>query len=324
MSPDLLPAIAAFARVAHHASFTRAAEELGVSPSALSQTVRTLEAKLGVRLLDRSTRSVGATELGRQFLEGARPALAALAQAVEGIDEARDKPAGLLRLNVARVSAELLLYPHFGDFAAAYPDIVLELVCDNRMVDLVEGGFDAGIRLGESLAQDVVALPIAGPQRMVSFAAPRYLEGRTPPRTPEDLREHRCLNFRLTTGGLYRWEYAQDGRELDVEVAGPVIANDSEVLLAAARAGAGIAVAFEGTVREDFDSGRLVPLLEPWWPTFPGFYLYYPSRAQMPRKLRAFIDFLQARHAPQAPQRAALRPASAPRSRPPSPARRAK
>ena len=324
MSPDLLPAIAAFARVAHHASFTRAAEELGVSPSALSQTVRTLEAKLGVRLLDRSTRSVGATELGRQFLEGARPALAALAQAVEGIDEARDKPAGLLRLNVARVSAELLLYPHFGDFAAAYPDIVLELVCDNRMVDLVEGGFDAGIRLGESLAQDVVALPIAGPQRMVSFAAPRYLEGRTPPRTPEDLREHRCLNFRLTTGGLYRWEYAQDGRELDVEVAGPVIANDSEVLLAAARAGAGIAVAFEGTVREDFDSGRLVPLLEPWWPTFPGFYLYYPSRAQMPRKLRVFIDFLQARHAPQAPQRAALRPASAPRSRPPSPARRAK
>jgi DNA-binding transcriptional LysR family regulator len=324
MSPDLLPAIAAFARVAHHASFTRAAEELGVSPSALSQTVRTLEAKLGVRLLDRSTRSVGATELGRQFLEGARPALAALAQAVEGIDEARDKPAGLLRLNVARVSAELLLYPHFGDFAAAYPDIVLELVCDNRMVDLVEGGFDAGIRLGESLAQDVVALPIAGPQRMVSFAAPRYLEGRTPPRTPEDLREHRCLNFRLTTGGLYRWEYAQDGRELDVEVAGPVIANDSEVLLAAARAGAGIAVAFEGTVREDFDGGRLVPLLEPWWPTFPGFYLYYPSRAQMPRKLRVFIDFLQARHAPQAPQRAALRPASAPRSRPPSPARRAK
>lgn len=321
MSPDLLPAIAAFARVAHHASFTRAAEELGVSPSALSQTVRTLEAKLGVRLLDRSTRSVGATELGRQFLEGARPALAALAQAVEGIDEARDKPAGLLRLNVARVSAELLLYPHFGDFAAAYPDIVLELVCDNRMVDLVEGGFDAGIRLGESLAQDVVALPIAGPQRMVSFAAPRYLEGRTPPRTPEDLREHRCLNFRLTTGGLYRWEYAQDGRELDVEVAGPLIANDSEVLLAAARAGAGIAVAFEGTVREDFDSGRLVPLLEPWWPTFPGFYLYYPSRAQMPRKLRVFIDFLQARHAP---QRAALRPASAPRSRPPSPARRAK
>jgi DNA-binding transcriptional LysR family regulator len=298
MSPELLPAIAAFARVAHHASFTRAAEELGVSPSALSQTVRTLEQRLGVRLLDRTTRRVGVTELGQQFLAGARPGLDALAQAVEGIDEARDKTAGLLRLNAARVSAELLLFPHFGDFAQAYPDITLELVCDNRMVDLVEGGFDAGIRLGESLAQDVVAVPVGGPLRMVTFASPRYLQGRTPPQTPEDLRAHHCLNYRLTTGGLYRWEYAQDGRVLDVEVAGPLVSNDSDVLLAAARNGAGIMVAFEESVRADFESGRLVPLLQPWWPTFPGFYLYHPSRAQMPRKLRVFIDFLQARHAP--------------------------
>ncbi|SFP78811.1 LysR family transcriptional regulator [Variovorax sp. 770b2] len=324
MSPELLPAIAAFARVAHHASFTRAAEELGVSPSALSQTVRTLEQRLGVRLLDRTTRRVGVTELGQQFLAGARPGLDALAQAVEGIDEARDKTAGLLRLNAARVSAELLLFPHFGDFAQAYPDITLELVCDNRMVDLVEGGFDAGIRLGESLAQDVVAVPVGGPLRMVTFASPRYLQGRTPPQTPEDLRAHHCLNYRLTTGGLYRWEYAQDGRVLDVEVAGPLVSNDSDVLLAAARNGAGIMVAFEESVRADFESGRLVPLLQPWWPTFPGFYLYHPSRAQMPRKLRVFIDFLQARHAPPPVSQRAVRPASAPRSRPPSPARRAK
>jgi DNA-binding transcriptional LysR family regulator len=301
MSPELLPAIAAFARVAHHASFTRAAEELGVSPSALSQTVRMLEQRLGVRLLDRTTRRVGVTELGQQFLSGARPGLDALAQAVEGIDEARDKPAGLLRLNVSRVSAELLLFPHMGDFAAAYPDITLELVCDNRMVDLVEGGFDAGIRLGESLAQDVIAVPVGGPLRMVTYAAPRYLEGRKAPRTPEDLRDHQCLNFRLTTGGLYRWEYAQDGRVLDVDVAGPLISNDSDVLLAAARSGAGIATSFEGAVRADFESGRLVPLLKPWWPTFPGFHLYHPSRAQMPRKLRVFIDFLRARHARPAP-----------------------
>lgn len=268
MSPDLLPAIAAFARVAHHASFTRAAEELGVSPSALSQTVRTLEQKLGVRLLDRTTRRVGVTQLGRQFLAGAQQGLAALAQAVEGIDEARDKPAGLLRLNVSRVAAELLFFPHFGAFADAYPDITLEFVCDNRMVDLVEGGFDAGIRLGESLAQDVVAVPVGGPLRMVTYAAPSYLKGRKPPRTPEDLREHRCLNYRLTTGGLYRWEYAQDGRVLDVELAGPLVSNDADLLLAAARSGAGIATSFEGAVREDFASGRLVPLLEPWWPTF--------------------------------------------------------
>jgi len=324
MSPELLPAIAAFARVAHHASFTRAAEELGVSPSALSQTVRTLEQKLGVRLLDRTTRRVGVTELGQQFLAGAQQGLAALAQAVEGIDEARDKPAGLLRLNVSRVAAELLFFPHFGAFADAYPDITLEFVCDNRMVDLVEGGFDAGIRLGESLAQDVVAVPVGGPLRMVTYAAPSYLRGRKPPRTPEDLREHRCLNYRLTTGGLYRWEYAQDGRVLDVELAGPLVSNDADLLLAAARSGAGIATSFEGAVREDFASGRLVPLLEPWWPTFPGFYLYYPSRAQMPRKLRVFIDFLQARHAPPPVSQRAVKPASAPRSRPPSPARRAR
>jgi DNA-binding transcriptional LysR family regulator len=321
MSPELLPAIAAFARVAHHASFTRAAEELGVSPSALSQTVRMLEQRLGVRLLDRTTRRVGVTELGQQFLLGARPGLDAVAQAVEGIDEARDKPAGLLRLNASRVSAELLLYPHFGDFARAYPDITLELVCDNRMVDLVEGGFDAGIRLGESLAQDVVAVPVGGPLRMVTFASPRYLEGRTLPRTPEDLRAHPCLNYRLTTGGLYRWEYAQDGRVLDIEVAGPLVSNDTEVLLGAARSGAGIMVAFENAVRADFESGRLVPLLESWWPSFPGFYLYHPGRAQMPRKLRVFIDFLQARHAPPPVSQRAVKNASAPRSRRPATAR---
>ena len=321
MSPELLPAIAAFARVAHHASFTRAAQELGVSPSALSQTMRTLEQKLGVRLLDRTTRRVGVTELGQQFLEGAQPALTALAQAVEGIDEARDKPAGLLRLNVSRVAAELLFFPHFGAFAAAYPDITLEFVCDNRMVDLVEGGFDAGIRLGESLAQDVIAVPVGGPVRMVTYAAPSYLKGRKLPRTPEDLREHQCLNYRLTTGGIYRWEYAQDGRVLDVELAGPLISNDSDLLLAAARSGAGIATSFEGAVREDFASGKLVPLLEPWWPTFPGFYLYYPSRAQMPRKLRVFIDFLQARHAPPPVSQRAVKNASAPRSRRPATAR---
>lgn len=324
MSPDLLPALSAFARVAHHASFTRAAEELGVSPSALSQTMRTLEQRLGVRLLDRTTRRVGVTEMGQQLLGGARPALDALAQAVESLDEARDKPAGLLRLNVSRVSAELLLFAHMGDFADQYPDITLELVCENRMLELIEGGFDAGIRLGESLAQDVVAVPIGGPQRMVTFASPRYLAGRSLPRTPEDLRAHQCLNYRRTTGSLYRWEYAQDGREFDIELGGPLITNDSEVMLAAARDGAGVACAFEDAVRADFASGRLVPLLESWWPRFPGFYIYYPSRAQMPRKLRVFIEFLQARHAPPPVTQRAVKRASAPRSRPPSPARRAK
>lgn len=293
MSPELLPAIAAFARVAHHMSFTRAASELGVSPSALSQTVRTLEKRVGIRLLDRTTRRVGVTEPGRLFLDAAQPALTALAQAVEDLDESRDRPAGLLRLNLSRVAADILLMPHIGAFINAYPDITLELVCDNRLVDLVVGGFDAGIRLGESLAQDVVATPIGGPVRMVTFAAPRYLAGRPVPRTPEDLREHRCVSFRLSSGGIYRWEYAQDGRPFQVEVRGPLVGNDSTLLIAAVRAGAGIGCAFESELRDDFASGRLVPLLEAWWPRFDGFYLYHPSRAQMSRKLRVFIDFLR-------------------------------
>lgn len=314
MSPELLPAIAVFARVAHHASFTRAAAELGVSPSALSQTVRTLEARLGVRLLDRSTRRVGVTELGQRFLAEAQTGLAALARAVEDIDEARDKPAGLLRLNLSRVAADILLLPHLGDFIAAYPDVTLEISCENRFVDLVAGGFDAGIRLGESLAQDVVALPLGGPQRMVTFAAPRYLAGRAPPATPEDLRAHRCLNMRLSSGGLYRWEYVEGQRAFDLEVEGPLIGNDNGLLMAAVRAGAGIGCAFEGEVRADFASGRLVPLLEAWWPTFPGFHLYYPSRAQMPRKLRVFIDFIQ----PRVAQAGAAAAPKARRTSPPS------
>jgi len=295
MSPELLPAIAAFAQVARHASFTRAAAHLGVSPSALSQTVRTLEGRLGVRLLDRSTRRVGLTELGRQFLDAAAPGLAQLAQAVDGLDERRDLPAGVLRLNLSSVAAHVLLVPHLADFAAAHPGVTLELHCDNRLLDLVDGGFDAGIRLGESLTQDVVAVPFGGPQRLVCFAAPGYLASRPAPRSPAELKDHACVNIRLTAGGVYRWEFAQAGRVFEMAVQGPLVANDNGVLIAAVRAGAGIGCAFEGEVRRDFEAGTLVPLLSRWWARFPGFHLYHPSRAQMPRKLRAFIDFMQPR-----------------------------
>jgi DNA-binding transcriptional LysR family regulator len=297
MSPELLPAIAAFARVAHHASFTRAAAELGVSPSALSQTLRTLERRLGVRLLDRSTRRVGVTELGARFLADAEPALAALVGAVAHITEARDRPAGVLRLNLSRAAADLLLLPHLGEFTAAYPDVTLELVCDNNFIDLVAGGFDAGIRVGESLAQDVIAVPLGGPQRLVTFASPSYLQGRTPPATPAELAQHRCLNARFTaSGALYRWDYQHaDGRRFEVAVNGPLTSNDGDVLLAAARAGAGVGCTFEGLVQADFRAGRLAPLLEGWWPTLPGFHLYHPSRSQVPRKLRVFIDFFAQR-----------------------------
>ncbi|MES3023072.1 MAG: LysR family transcriptional regulator [Pseudomonadota bacterium] len=294
IAPELFPAIAAFARIAHHASFTRAAAELGMSPSALSQSMRTLERRLGVRLLERSTRRVGVTEIGQRFLRDAQPALAALATAIEGVNEARERPAGLLRLNVSRTAAEILVMPHLVDFLESFPDITVELHCDNALSDLVGGGFDAGIRLGEFLAQDVVAVPFGGPHRIATVAAPRYLAGIAAPRTPEDLRAHRCINVRLASG-MYRWEYAHKGRGIEIEVHGPVVSNDGDIVLQAVRAGAGIACAFEVQVREDLAAGRLVGLLKPWWPSFPGFYLYHSSRLHVPRKLRVFIDFMQER-----------------------------
>lgn len=292
--PDLLPAIAAFARVAHHASFTRAAAELGVSPSALSQTLRRLEARLDVRLLDRSTRRVGVTEIGRRFLHDAQPALAILATAVDSVNESRDQPAGVLRLNVSRTAADILLMPHLNTFISAFPEITVEIHCDNALVDLVGGGFDAGIRLGENLAKDVIAVPFGGRHRIATVAAPSYLAGRSIPSKPEDLSAHRCINVRLA-GSIYRWEYSHKGHDFEIEVPGPVVTNDGDVLLSAVRAGIGIACAFEVQVQEDILAGRLIPLLKPWWPTFPGFYLYHSSRVHVPRKLRAFIDFMRDR-----------------------------
>ena len=292
MAPELLPLIAAFERVAHHASFTRAAAELDVSPSALSQNLRTLEARLGVRLLDRSTRRVGVTEIGQRFLIDARDGLAALGKAIVGLEELRDQPSGLLRLTLSRTAADLVVLPHLTAFLEAFPAITLELDCDNALVDLVGGGFDAGIRLGENLAQDVVATPLGGPQRMVTVAAPRYLIGRVAPRVPADLMHHRCLNVRLGAA-LYRWEYVNKGRRVDVQVGAGLIARDGDTLLSAIRSGAGVGLAFESQVQGDLVAGTLVPLLKAWWPTFPGFHIYHPSRVHVPRKLRALIDFLQ-------------------------------
>lgn len=298
MSPDLLPSVSAFACVAHHASFTRAAAELGVSPSALSQTVRALESRLGVRLLDRSTRHVGLTELGLRFLQQAEPALAAMTAAFDGLLESRDKPAGVLRLNLSQTAAQVAVLPHLADFVATFPDITLDLHCENEFTDLVTGKFDAGIRMGENLTEGMVAVPLGGRLRLATVAAPQYLQGRELPRTPEDLGAHRCLQIRLPNG-LYRWKYdqksARKNRELTVETHGPVVVNDGNVLLTAARAGVGIAVAMEVLVAEDLAAGRLVPLLESWWPSLPGFYLYHPTRVNTPRKLRAFIDFVQTR-----------------------------
>ncbi|MDY7559819.1 LysR family transcriptional regulator [Pseudomonas sp. 10B1] len=289
---ELLPGIAAFAQVARHGSFTKAAAQMGVSPSALSQTLRNFEARLGVRLLERSTRRVGVTEIGQRFLHQAQPGLAALASAIEDVNELRDKPTGLLRLNLSRTAADILLMPHLLAFIDTYPDITVEIHCDNALLDVVAGGFDAGIRVGENLAQDVVAVPLGGPHRIATVAAPSYLLGREHPRKPEDLDQHRCLNIRLT-GAIYRWDYNHKGQAVAFQPRGPLITNDVDTLMQAIRAGAGIGCAFEAQVQPDIDSGKLVPLLGPWWPSVSAFYLYYPSRIHVPRKLRVFIEFMQ-------------------------------
>lgn len=295
VGPDQLPAVAAFARVAQHASFTRAAAELGVSPSALSQTVRALETKLGMRLLNRTTRRVGVTEAGAQFLQRVLPALEQLGAAFSELDELRGKPTGTLRLNLPRMAMTTIFAPILGEFCRAYPGIRLDLVADDRFVDLVGEGYDAGIRLGERLAQDMIAIRATREQRIAVVGSPEYFHHNPKPLQPADLHEHPCMRFRFSSGVIYRWEFGRDGKDFEIDVDGPLICNDNGLMISAAKQGIGLTHIMEELVQRELQSGELVRVLEDWCPPFPGLYLYYPSRAQMPLKLRVFIDFLQAR-----------------------------
>lgn len=303
MDPAHLPALTAVAAVARHGSFTRAAGEAGVSPSALSQTIRALETQLNVRLFNRTTRRVALTEAGAQFLERVRPALAALAAAFDSLDETRDHPAGTLRINLPRIASEMLVLPHLAEFTRVYPHIRLELALDDGFVDLVGEGFDAGIRLGERVAGDMVAVPLSGEVRIAVAGSPAYFERHAKPRTPDELAAHDCLRYRFSTsGGIYRWEFAQPGdsrRVFEVETQGSLVTNDLRTMVKAAEQGVGLLHVIDGFVREQLDDGRLVSVLDAWCPVFPGFYLYTPSRAQMPLKLRALIDFLRVKRAVQ-------------------------
>jgi DNA-binding transcriptional LysR family regulator len=288
-----LSAVVAFARVAHHASFTRAADELGVSPSALSQTVRALEAGMGVRLLHRTTRRVGLTEHGARFLDRVRAGLAQIDAAFEDLDSVRDVPAGKLRINVPRIAAELLVLPHLPGFLARYPQVEVELFVETALTDLVAGGFDAGIRLGESLARDMIAVPIGPLERQVVVATPAYLARHGVPATPAALVGHECIVHRLSNGRPMPWEFTRDGRDFDVEVAGRLVFNDAGLIHAAVRAGLGMAQGFEALMAADIAAGRLQCVLQDWQAPFAGFHLYYPAREQMAPKLRVFIDYLR-------------------------------
>jgi DNA-binding transcriptional LysR family regulator len=298
MDRNLLPAIAAFAEVAREGSFTRAAERLGISPSGLSQTIRTLEERLAVRLLNRSTRSVSLTEEGRKLLARIEPSLASIAEAVGAIHDADDRPAGAVRVSTSRVAARHLLQPHLGEFSRRHPLIRLEIVIDDTFGDIIGEGCDAGIRLRESIVETMVAFPISPPVAMAVVGSPAYFALHPPPSTPADLGRHHCLGFRHgSRGTISAWEFTDpvDGKEIAIEPVGAFVTNGDDALLDAAMQGVGLAMHLDFAVRRHVAAGSLVRVLEGWCPPFDGFDLYIPSRDQMAPKLRALADFLVAK-----------------------------
>ncbi len=295
MDRNLLPAIAAFAEVAREGSFTRAAARMSVSPSALSQTLRALEQRLAVRLLNRSTRSVSLTEEGRKLLAQIDPGLTMIAHAVGALGDAQGRPAGELRINTSRVAARYFLEPHLGEFSRRYPSVHLEIVIDDGLGDIIGEGCDAGIRLRESVVDSMVAVPIGPPMSMAVVGSPAYFAANSLPETPGDLDRHRCVGYRLSqSGGLYRWDFTDpaSGHQFAVEPKGPFVTNSDDMMVSAALQGMGLVMHMEIVVREHIASGALIRVLDRWCPPFDGFDLYLPSRDQMPAKLRALVDFL--------------------------------
>lgn len=283
--------LSAFLAVAKARSFRRAAERLGVSPSALSHTLRELEERMGIRLLNRTTRSVAPTEAGGRLIERLGPAFRDIAEALQEVESLRDVPAGLLRLNVPRAAADLVLPELAGPFLRAHPDIELDITVDDALVDIVAGGFDAGIRFGEQLQRDMVAVPIGRNQRFAVVGSPDYFRRNPRPLTPRDLIDHACVRLRFASRGIYAWEFGKDGEEMAVAVDGPLTAGQPAISLQAALDGLAIALLYEGYVVDHLAEGRLERVLEDWCPAFSSFFLYYPSRRQMPPSLRAFVDF---------------------------------
>lgn len=296
MKRDELGDLAAFLAVAEERSFTRAAARLGTSQSALSHTVRRLEARLGLRLLTRTTRNVSPTEAGERLAETLRPAFDTIDARIDALSELRDRPAGAIRITSGEHAAQAVLWPAIERLLPQYPDIRIEIATDYRMVDLAEGRFDAGVRLGEHLADDMIAVPIGPDMRMIVVGSPDYFADRPPPVTPHDLTAHRCINLRLPTrGGLYVWEFEKDGRPLNVRVEGPLIVNDMDLMVRGAVAGLGLAIVMEDQAPAEIAAGRLIPVLEDWTPPFPGYHLYYPSRRQPTPAFALLVEALRYR-----------------------------
>jgi DNA-binding transcriptional LysR family regulator len=292
-SPDLAD-LDAFVAVARTRSFRGAALQRGVSASALSEALRRLETRLGVRLLNRTTRSVTPTEAGERLLERLVPALGDVTAALDVVNIFRDSPSGMLKLDVPMIIARKILPPIVVRFLAAYPGITLELAMNDSFIDVLAAGFDAGIRYEERVERDMIAVPI-GPrrQRFVTAAAPAYLAARGVPKHPRDLLDHACIRHRFASGATARWEFERDEEVVKLDPRGPLITSTIEVAIAVACAGLGLIHMFEEELLPAFASGALVPVLEDWWQSFSGPFLYYPSRTHMPVPLRAFVDFLK-------------------------------
>ncbi|MGH8183653.1 MAG: LysR family transcriptional regulator [Rhodanobacteraceae bacterium] len=291
------PALRAFMSIARHGSFTRAASELDVTASALSQMLAQFERRLGVRLLQRTTRRVGLTEAGREFLTRIAPAMDVIDDAIETARQYGGHPAGNLRITTASGS---ILAPMMPAFLAAYPEITLDVDVNPALIDLVAQGYDAGIRLGERLEKDMIAIPLGGPMRSVVVGSPDYFARHGKPKHPRDLARHNCVRFRFASGGIYRWEFSHPsgpkrGRWFETDVGGNLIVNDNALALAAARDGVALTHLIAPAAQVDLDAGVLENVLDRWLPPYDGLYLYYPCRYQVPPKLRVFIDFLKQR-----------------------------
>src|SRR6266550_1276650 len=285
--------LAAFLAIAEERSFTKAAKRSGVSPSAMSHAIRGLEETLGVRLLSRTTRSVAPTEAGEQLLARLRPAITDIQDALDQLAGLRDKPAGRVRLIVPRLAGTTVIGPKLAKFRRDYPDVVLEVTADDSRVDIVAGGFDAGIHFGEYIQKDMIAVRVSKDHRAAIVGAPSYFKSHPKPKTPHDLLKHRCINFRHGSAGVYRWEFDKGKKSLSVAVNGPLIADDVDIVIRAAIDGIGLAFVGEDKVSQHLASGALIRVLDDWCQPFSGFFLYYPSRRQQPAALSALINTLR-------------------------------
>jgi DNA-binding transcriptional LysR family regulator len=293
MNRTHLSQLAVFAAVARAGSFRAAARDLEIAPSAVSHAIGSLEESLGVRLLARTTRSVRPTEEGERLLSTVAPAFAEIDAGLSAVADSGNRPAGPLRVTMPLLAAEDLVVPKLGAFVARYPDIELDIRTNDRFEDIVENGFDAGLRLGEHLEADMVAVRVSGPWRGIVVGSPGYFANNSKPMHPGDLIHHRCIRRRFSSGRLYRWEFEKDGKPIEVDVRGSVILSDQRLMRTAALDGAGLAYVFDRRIEHDLAEGRLVAVLEDWTPPFDGFHIYYPSRRQMRPALRAFIDFFR-------------------------------